>query len=550
MIGLTNEKTALQAPVPETKTNVDNLFYRKDNQNRESGRTGFEDYLKAAVTDKSKPFRETGLNSADHGTMDRRQERLQSKRMESKQVSKDDRGPQNDAVQNKPGQVAKDDNGPEKDPVQNKPDDTGEVSAQAPDQTETGDTSSQTGDTANAGVQALSLNPVVQMPIDDQIQLTGDLTGVQPANTVAGNDATQLPVNVSAGELLNKPETAVKTSVETTAEGQQTLTSQQTATAQQTAATQNAVDAFMGLAQDPNSANGQTVADSNQAMTAAMEALMGTESKPKDTSARETSNQSQSKATATTGSGLKGAVLNSNVLEVFQDKVVAQAAIQNLSHSKEELQQSLQNAVTGKALAAGTENKPLNLAVLQTQLAVGENADQTNTALVTPLQQHQTAAGQFQEVTGMTAPNAGKDQLFTQIMDHAKLMLSGNQSELEMSLKPEHLGKLQLKVLVENQVVTARFVAESQQVKQIIETNLNQLRDQLRESGLMVDHLSVSVGNGTNQQLFDQTAGNQSQFGSSPNSHSYSEDLSDFSMTGEAAAAPKSLQDTVIDLIA
>lgn len=537
MIGLTNEKTALPVQVPETKTNVDNLFYRKDNLNQESGRTGFEDYLKVAVTDKSKPFRETDR------TMDRRDERLQSKRTESpKQVVKDDEGPRNDAVQNQPKQVAKDDKGPEKDPVQNKPDDAGEVSAKAPDQTETGDTSSQTGDAANAGVQALSLNPVVQMPVNGEIQLTG----VQPVNTVAGSDSTQLPVNLPAGELLNKPETAA----ETVAGDQQTLPSQQTATAQQTAADQNAVNAFVDLMQDSDPADGQTVSNSNQVTTAAMEALMGTESKSKDTGARETNSQSQSKAAATTGNGLKGAVLNSSVLEVFQDKVAAQAATQNLSHSKEELQQSLQNAVTGNTLAAGSGNKPLNMAVLQTQLAVGDNSDKINTAGVMPLQQHQTAAGQFQEVTGMTAQNAGKDQLFTQIMDHAKLMLSGNQSELEMSLKPDHLGKLQLKVMVENQVVTARFVAESQQVKQIIETNLNQLRDQLRESGLMVDHLTVSVGTGTNQQLFDQTAGNQSQSGNSSTSHSYAEDLSDFSMAGEAASAPKSLQDTVIDLIA
>lgn len=528
MIGLMNEKAALPVPVPETKAPVDSLFHRKGNQNQESGRTDFENYLKAATTDKTKPFRETGSKASDHRTTERQDHRIENKAPDSpKQVVKEDKRPQNDELQSKV-------------------DDNKEVSAKAPEQPVTDSTASGSGDTqtdANAGVQALNLNLVNQTPVNDGTQLIEALTGVQSIDTTEGNDLAQLQLNLLTGELLNgqKPETT----------GETDAGNQQNTTAGQTATAQNAVDALMGVTQDSNSANGQTVTTANQAMTEAMEALLSAKTSQKDTGSQATGSQPQAKVNETGENGPKAAVLNSAVLEVFQDKVAAQAATQNLSHSKDELQQSLQNAVTGKTLVTGTENKPLNLAVLQTQLAVGENPDKTNTTIVMPLQQHQTAAGQFQEVTGMTAQSAGKDQLFGQIMEHAKLMLSANQSEMEMSLKPEHLGKLQLKVMVENQVVTARFVAESQQVKQIIETNLSQLRDQLRESGLMVDHLSVSVGNGGNEQLFNQTAGNQSQFsGSSHGSHSYTDDMSDMQVTGDAVSTPKSLQDTVIDLMA
>lgn len=523
MIGITNEKTALPFPATETKSSVDNLFYRKENPNRESGRTDFENYLKAATTDKSKPFRETDSKKADYQIMDRREERTDYQ------------------VKDSAKQVVKEDKSPKKDEVQSKTDDPADVSAKAPEQPVTDDTAVESEESQNAaiaGAQAISLNPGVQTPVNEVMQLTETITGIQSIDGLADNELTQLPVSVSAEELMDN-----QTTGETGVNNQPNSTTGQTA--------QNVVDELMGLTPNTNSTNGQTAATANPVMNQAMAALVDAQINPKNNSSRETVNQTQTKVTGTAENGLKETTLNSNVLEVFQDKVTAQTATQNLAQSKDELQQSLQNAANGKTVVTGAENKPLNLAVLQTQLAVGENPDKAGNVPVMPLQQQQLSGGQFQEITGTTAQTAGKDQLFTQIMDHAKLMLSGNQSELEMNLKPEHLGKLQLKVFVENQVVTARFTAESQQVKQIIETNLNELRDQLRESGLQVDHLSVSVGGGSNEQFFNQTAegGNQSQFSSSHDSHSYKDDMSDV-VAGGAVSTPKSLEDTVIDLIA
>ena len=85
-------------------------------------------------------------------------------------------------------------------------------------------------------------------------------------------------------------------------------------------------------------------------------------------------------------------------------------------------------------------------------------------------------------------------ELFPQIIDRAKLMAAGGLHEMEVNLQPEHLGKLQLKISMENQVVTAHFLAESERVKEIIETNLNQLRQKLYEAGLQIDQLQVNLG--------------------------------------------------------
>ncbi|HYH02620.1 MAG TPA: flagellar hook-length control protein FliK [Bacillota bacterium] len=93
-----------------------------------------------------------------------------------------------------------------------------------------------------------------------------------------------------------------------------------------------------------------------------------------------------------------------------------------------------------------------------------------------------------------TEPVVNKQEVFSQLVEQAKLMVNQGQSEMELSLKPEHLGKLKLKIAVDQQVVTAQFTVESEQVKQIIETNLVQLRKLLQDTGAQVENLTITVG--------------------------------------------------------
>lgn len=73
-------------------------------------------------------------------------------------------------------------------------------------------------------------------------------------------------------------------------------------------------------------------------------------------------------------------------------------------------------------------------------------------------------------------------------------MPSQSYAELKLMLKPESLGEVALRIATQNGIVTAMFVAENQRVKEIIESNFTQLRDALKEQGLEVSELSVSVG--------------------------------------------------------
>lgn len=87
-----------------------------------------------------------------------------------------------------------------------------------------------------------------------------------------------------------------------------------------------------------------------------------------------------------------------------------------------------------------------------------------------------------------------KMEVLKQIVEKAQILLGDNMSEMDMQLKPENLGKLSLKLVIEKGLMSARFIAESQQVKEVIESNFNQLKDMLQQKGLDVQSFSVSVG--------------------------------------------------------
>ncbi len=115
--------------------------------------------------------------------------------------------------------------------------------------------------------------------------------------------------------------------------------------------------------------------------------------------------------------------------------------------------------------------------------------------MITPIQIDKNLS-EISTVQDIQPKNATADvqQVINQIVDHMKITIKQDAAEINLKLKPEHLGDLSLKIITERGIVTAQFVAESQQVKEIIEANFNHLKNVLQEQGLKVDQLSVSVG--------------------------------------------------------
>lgn len=99
----------------------------------------------------------------------------------------------------------------------------------------------------------------------------------------------------------------------------------------------------------------------------------------------------------------------------------------------------------------------------------------------------------FSQTVESKAP-VSKQEIFTQVVEKAKVLLSGEKSEMVIDLKPDHLGKLALKIATERGIVVAKFIAENEQVKAALESNMNMLKESLEKQGFLVQEFSVSVG--------------------------------------------------------
>ncbi len=99
----------------------------------------------------------------------------------------------------------------------------------------------------------------------------------------------------------------------------------------------------------------------------------------------------------------------------------------------------------------------------------------------------------------MPTSSVDTENVLKQIAESMKVELqNGLENEVRITLRPQHLGDVTLKILTDNGIITAQFEAESQRVKEIIESNFNMLKESLEEQGLEVSHLEVNVSSQDN----------------------------------------------------
>lgn len=98
------------------------------------------------------------------------------------------------------------------------------------------------------------------------------------------------------------------------------------------------------------------------------------------------------------------------------------------------------------------------------------------------------------ETQSPTTQVADVYQVVDQIVEQTKIITIAQNTEMVMKLKPEHLGELTLKVAIENGVVNASFHSNNPEVRSLIEASLPQLKQDLANTGLKVDNVSVYAG--------------------------------------------------------
>jgi flagellar hook-length control protein FliK len=198
------------------------------------------------------------------------------------------------------------------------------------------------------------------------------------------------------------------------------------------------------------------------------------------------------------------AVLEEEIEATIEDGEVVVQSSTNNSRTQSETQtasqattQTAEQADKSLTGALGTEAKDATL--LNADEAVVNEQPTINPAL----NFEATTAKAEQIVRQAAAPQpVNTTNVIEQIMNQVKISSAGgNFTEIRMTLRPESLGDIVLRVITQNGIVTAQFEAESQRVKEALEADFNRLRNALEEQGIKFSELSVSVRQDGNERM-------------------------------------------------
>lgn len=95
------------------------------------------------------------------------------------------------------------------------------------------------------------------------------------------------------------------------------------------------------------------------------------------------------------------------------------------------------------------------------------------------------------------------DLIMEQVDNGLKTSYNQQLKEMKIKLQPEELGEIEVKFRIENSVMKAEFVVESEVVKEALESRFNQLKENLLEKGINAQEVNVYVSSGNGERKND-----------------------------------------------
>ncbi len=91
-------------------------------------------------------------------------------------------------------------------------------------------------------------------------------------------------------------------------------------------------------------------------------------------------------------------------------------------------------------------------------------------------------------------PIKGLDAIIDKLIGKLKVNLQEGRSEAKVTLKPDYLGHLQIKLTLEGKNIVGKILVDNPLAKDLIQGSLPQLKDSLANLGVEVQDFEVSVG--------------------------------------------------------
>jgi flagellar hook-length control protein FliK len=96
-----------------------------------------------------------------------------------------------------------------------------------------------------------------------------------------------------------------------------------------------------------------------------------------------------------------------------------------------------------------------------------------------------------------------------EVIKQAQVMLRKGGGEMKLEMSPEGMGKVHLRVAVENGQVNLQMITESDAAKKLLENGLHELKAGLAAHRLHVEHAQVEIGREIQKQMDQQASQEQ-----------------------------------------
>ncbi len=189
--------------------------------------------------------------------------------------------------------------------------------------------------------------------------------------------------------------------------------------------------------------------------------------------------------------GEKNVPKNSEVPE--EPKIADETNVEKTGSKEAELDKKLLETVKTDPKTAKSETKDPHLNVTVTDLKADKPFNETRAQkLLLPDNRSDQ-------------PRVLQEQVVNTVEKGIKFLVTEGENKVNIQLQPPELGRVEVELLVKDSRVTAKINTESTAVKEVILSNLDQLKSNLENAGVSVNKFEVEVGGFKNH--FDQHFG-------------------------------------------